>query len=63
MVHPSDPGGVNVTVLGDFTDRPPDACTNYEQCGNRIPTAELMCAECLDRVRHKGTNGEATGTI
>lgn len=50
---------VETVSFDEFTDEsdqpvaePPDACVNFEECGNRIPTAESMCADCLDKARH-----------
>lgn len=39
----------------DALDAPPspeDACVDWERCGNSVPGNAMMCADCLDRVRH-----------
>lgn len=50
--HPAE-GGVDLDALSMTAPAvPPDACTNYETCGNVVPNNGEMCAKCLDRVRH-----------
>lgn len=34
-------------------------CMNYDQCGNTAPGNNMMCSECLSRVRKKGRGHDA----
>jgi len=44
------------TKLFEATTIPEGACIYYGECGNMTPggadTSEMICDECLDRVRH-----------
>jgi hypothetical protein len=37
---------------------PDDACVNYDQCGNTVLGAGMICANCLDKARHDDVSAD-----